>query len=131
MYKYEKENNWTDEDGKLLRREEINFDHVSDKIIKKRTNDRERSYVEIVANGPQQSNWYVRYPYTMPLIDLINCLKQHCRDHELSEFTTFYGIIVSYSISFCLIIKYLLSMYINKLYFVGFLQRCGSGFRSS
>ena len=130
MYKYEKENNWTDEKGNKLRQEDINMYYVTEKIVKIRAIDKKCSYVELVANGPQQSNWFVSYPFATPLIDLINCLKQHCRDHELSEFTTFYGIIVSYSISFCLIIKYLLSMYINKLYFVGFLQRCGSGFRS-
>ena len=112
MYRFEKEK-WTDEHGKFLCKEDINLNNVSDKIIKKRTIDRKCSYVELVANEPQQSNWFVSYPWSTPLIDLIYCLKQHCRDHELSEFTTFYCIIVSsYSISFYLIIKYLLSIYI-------------------
>ena len=112
MYRCEKES-WTNEDGKLLHREDINFYNVYEKIIKIRTSDKKCSYVELVANEPQQSNWFVSFPWSTPLIDLIYCLKQHCRDHELSEEATFYWIDVSsYSISFYLIIKYLLSIYI-------------------
>jgi hypothetical protein len=113
MYRYEKEN-WTDKDGNKLRQEDINMHYVTEKIVKIRTSDKKCSYVELVANGPQQSNWFVSYPWSTPLIDLINCLKQHCRDHELSEFDTFYSIYVSYSIPLYLIMNYLLSLYINE-----------------
>lgn len=107
MYRYAKEK-WTGKDGELLRREDINLAYVTEKIIAMRTSDKKCSYVELVANGPQKSNWFVSYPWSTPLIDLINCLKQHCRDHELSEFTTFYGIHVSktHSISFFHILYY-------------------------
>jgi hypothetical protein len=74
MYRYEKEN-WTNKDGNKLCQEDINMHYVSEKIAKNRTSDKKCSYVELVANGPQKSNWFVSYPWSTPLIDLINCLK--------------------------------------------------------
>lgn len=107
MYRCEVEE-WKDYKDDTLTPEIVTFYDIKEKIIISRTVEKQCSYVELVANGPQQSNWFVSFPWLTPLIDLIYCLKQHCRDHELSEEATFYWIDVSsYSISFYPIIKYI------------------------
>ena len=86
---------WTSYDGKLLTPQQCNLYDIKDRIIMKRTNRKQCSYVELIATGPQKPKRFLSHWWGEPVISMIRCLDQHCEDHELSEETTYYWICVS------------------------------------
>jgi hypothetical protein len=86
---------WTDKDGQLLTPEKCNLYVIKDRIIMKRTESKQCSYVELIATGPQKPTRFVSHSWVEPVIAMIRCLDQHCEDHRLSEETTYYWICVS------------------------------------
>jgi hypothetical protein len=86
---------WTDKDGQLLTPEKCNLYHIKDRLIMKRTESQQWSYVELIATGPQKPTRFVSHWWGEPVIAMIRCLVQHCKDHRLSEETTYYWICVS------------------------------------
>jgi hypothetical protein len=86
---------WTDKDGQLLTPETFNLYDIKDRIIMKRTESKQCSYVELIATGPQKPTRFVSHWWGEPVIAMIRCLEQHCEDHRLSKETTYYWICVS------------------------------------
>jgi len=86
---------WTNFGGTFLTPDKVCLYDIKDRIIMKRTRDKQCSYVELIAIGPQKPTRFVSHWWGEPVIAMIRCLEQHCRDHELSEETTYYWICVS------------------------------------
>jgi hypothetical protein len=87
---------WMSFDGRqLLTPEKCNLYDIKDRIIMKRTESRKCSYIELIATGPQKPTRFVSHSWSEPVISMIQCLEQHCKDHKLSEETTYYWICVS------------------------------------
>jgi hypothetical protein len=86
---------WMSYDGQLLTPEKCNLYDIHVRIIKTRTVRKQCSYVELIAIGHQKPTRFVSHWWGESVIAMIRCLEQHCRDHELSEETTYYWICVS------------------------------------
>ena len=86
---------WMSYDGQLLTPEKCNLYDIKDRIIIKRTESKQCSYVELIATGPQKPTRFVSHWWGEPVIAMIRCLEQHCEDLKLSEETTYYWICVS------------------------------------
>ncbi len=86
---------WTSYDGKLLTPQLCNLYDIKDRIIMKRTESQQCSYVELIATGPQKPTRFLSHWWGEPVIAMIRCLDQHCEDHELSQETSYYWICVS------------------------------------
>jgi len=91
---------WTDKDGHLLTPEKVCLYDISHRIIKKRTKSKRCSYVELITTGPQKPTRFVSHWWGEPVIAMIRCLEQHCKDHELSEATTYYWICVRTAVTY-------------------------------
>jgi len=89
---------WTkiEKDVYLLTPETVCLYDIKDRIIMERTRDKQCSYVELIAKGPQKPTWFVSHWWGEPVIAMIRCLEQHCIDHELSEENSYYWIDVSF-----------------------------------
>ena len=90
---------WRSFDGLLLTPEQCNLYDIKDRIIMKRTESQQCSYVELIATGEQKPTRFVSHLWDEPVISMIRCLDQHCKDHEKSEETTYYWICVSTELS--------------------------------
>jgi hypothetical protein len=86
---------WMSHDGQLLTPQQCNLYDIKDRIIMKRTESKQCSYVELIATGPQKPTRFVSHAWSEPVIAMIRCLEQHCEDHGLSEKTNYYWICVS------------------------------------
>jgi hypothetical protein len=86
---------WMNRDGQLLTPEKCNLYDINVRIIKTRTFRKQCSYVELIATDSQKPTRFVSHWWGEPVIAMIRCLEQHCRDHGLSEETTYYWICVS------------------------------------
>ena len=86
---------WTNFGGTSLTPDKVCLYDIKDRIIIKRTTSKQCSYVELIAEGPQKPKWFVSHWWGEPVIAMIRCLEQHCRDHKLSEATSYYWICVS------------------------------------
>ena len=86
---------WISKDRIPLAPDKVCLYDVNKHIIKERTRNKEYSYVELIATGEQTPTWFVSHWWGEPVIAMIRCLEQHCRDHKLSEETTYYWICVS------------------------------------
>jgi hypothetical protein len=97
---------WTKYDGQLLTPQQCNLYDIKDRIIMKRTESKQCSYVELIATGQQKPTRFLSHWWGEPVIAMIRCLEQHCKDHELSEETTYYWICVSLPLlSICVLSK--------------------------
>jgi hypothetical protein len=83
---------WMSYDGQLLTPEKCNLYDIKSRIIIKRTESQQCSYVELIATEPQKPTSYVSYWWGLPVISMIRCLEQHCSDHRRSEETSYYWI---------------------------------------
>ena len=95
---------WTSYDGRLLTPQQCNLYDIKDRIIMKRTESQQCSYVELIAKGEQKPTRFLSHWWGEPVISMIRCLDQHCFDYELSEETTYYWICVSRERESCVII---------------------------
>jgi len=86
---------WTNKNGTSLSPDKVCLYDVNKPIIMERTSDKQCSYVELIAKGEQTPTWFVSHWWGEPVIAMIRCLEQHCRDHDLSEENTYYWICVS------------------------------------
>ena len=90
-----KNKGWTNRDRIPLTPETVCLYDIKDRIIMEHTRDKQCSYVELIAKGPQKPTWFVSHWWGEPVIAMIRCLEQHCIDHELSKEITYYWICVS------------------------------------
>jgi hypothetical protein len=86
---------WMSYDGQLLTPQQCNLYDIKDRIIMKRTKSQQCSYVELIATGSQKPTRFLSHWWGEPVISMIRCLEQHCKDYELSEEITYYWICVS------------------------------------
>lgn len=86
---------WIDNSGILLTPDKVCLYDIINRIIKKRTERYQYSYVELIATGSQKPTRFVSHWWGEPVIAMIRCLEQHCIDHDLSEETSYYWICVS------------------------------------
>jgi len=61
----------------------INLYHINDNLIRPMTKQSELSYVEMIAVGPQPPSWFVSHWWGEPSADLIACIAEHARLHQL------------------------------------------------
>jgi len=90
-----KREGWNNKNEGPLTPDKVCLYDVNNYIIKERTLEKQCSYVELIAKGPQKPTWFVSHWWGEPVIAMIRCLEQHCKDHKLSEETTYYWICVS------------------------------------
>jgi hypothetical protein len=97
---------WTSKKGgQLLTPQQCNIYDIKDRIIMKRTESKQCSYVELIATGQQKPTRFVSHWWGEPVIAMIRCLEQHCKDHKLSEETTYYWICVSLPLLFICVLS--------------------------
>lgn len=83
---------WTNFTEELLTPDKVCLYDVDCHIIKKYTKERQCSFVEIIADGPQKPEWFVSHWWGEPVSQFIECLKQHAADRCLPEDTTYYWV---------------------------------------
>ena len=65
-------------------------------VIKPATAERQCSYVELVASGPQVPAWFVSHWWGESVALFVRCLEQHAADHELGDDTPYWVCAVSH-----------------------------------
>lgn len=83
---------WTNREKELLTPDTVCLYDVNIHIIKKYTEERKCSFVELFADGPQKPQWFVSHWWGEPVSQFIDCLKQHAADRCLDEENTYYWV---------------------------------------
>ena len=81
---------WTGTDpsqpqGTYLKPEDVTLYDLVQYNILPATNERQCSYVEVIADGPQRPKWFVSHWWGETVFHFIACLEQHAVDHSLGE----------------------------------------------
>ena len=92
--------NWENYEKKKLTPEEVTLYDIKETIIISRSKEKQCSYVERIASGPQNPTKFMSHWWGDRVCSMIYCLNQYIKDRGLSEDKTFFWICVSNSINF-------------------------------
>jgi hypothetical protein len=92
--------NWENYEKKQLTPEKVTLYDIKDTIIISRSKEKQCSYVERIASGPQKPTKFMSHWWGDRVCSMIDCLNQYIHDRGLSEDKTFFWICVSNSIYF-------------------------------
>ena len=92
--------NWENYEKKKLTPEEVTLYDIKETIIISRSKEKQCSYVERIASGPQKPTKFMSHWWGDRVCSMIYCLNQYIKDRGLSEDKTFFWICVSNSINF-------------------------------
>eukprot|EP00658_Telonema_sp_P-2_P066886 TRINITY_DN55848_c0_g1_i1.p1 TRINITY_DN55848_c0_g1~~TRINITY_DN55848_c0_g1_i1.p1 ORF type:complete len:318 (-),score=40.74 TRINITY_DN55848_c0_g1_i1:259-1212(-) len=76
--------------GQTLRWEEVNVYHIYDHVVVPRTKDRACSYMELVALGPQKSEFHVSQPWLTPFKLTMSAIEWHAEALLLPDTTVYW-----------------------------------------
>ena len=76
---------WVDYEGRPLTPERVNLHDACKYVIKPATAQRQCSWVDLVANGPQRPKWFVSHWWGHPVLMTLRCIEQHAVDHGYDE----------------------------------------------
>ena len=89
---------WKNYKDDLLTPEIVTLYDIKEKIIIARSKEKQCSYVERIATGPQKPTKFMSHWWGDRVCSMVDCLDQYIKDRELSEDNTFFWICVSNSI---------------------------------
>lgn len=89
---------WKNYNNDILTPEIVTLYDIKEKIIIARSKEKQCSYVERIATGPQKPTKFMSHWWGDRVCSMVYCLDQYIKDRELSEDNTFFWICVSNSI---------------------------------
>lgn len=89
---------WKNYKDEILTPEIVTLYDIKEKIIIATSKEKQCSYVERIATGPQKPTKVMSHWWGDRVCSMIYCLDQYIKDRELSEDNTFFWICVSNSI---------------------------------